>query len=281
MGVQVAVDFATVERMWRFMRDAHFVDTSTQALQFRVAVLNSEARDVAFWSMKISMLPSGRFGAHASIVSAPVVSFRSLLSGRDLSTATHVLLFALGLAHTASVSGFLCSRQDVKLSAQQHADTPGAHDISRPSLWFRSLCQVVFLGGTVCLLTTFFLSKAMLHQVKHFSLVQSPGQPSQQFLPVNMYHDLLAPARMLLPAKNGGQEAPGGVCDIVGDGITDPLDIHATQHSTPLWAQATDDGGALESLSLLLVCPRSRSCYSCSRSCNSVENAVGSSMGDL
>ena len=92
MGVQVAVDFATVERMWRFMRDAHFVDTSTQALQFRVAVLNSEARDVAFWSMKISMLPSGRFGAHASIVSAPVVSFRSLLSGRDLSTATHLSL---------------------------------------------------------------------------------------------------------------------------------------------------------------------------------------------
>ena len=128
VDVQVAVDFATVERVWRFMRDAHFVDTNTQALQFQVAMLNSEARDVAFWSMRVTRLPSGRFQAHASVVSAPLVSFRSFWNLRDpLSTAIHALMFVLGLTHTAFVSGLLSSRPSAELPAQQHADLSLIH----------------------------------------------------------------------------------------------------------------------------------------------------------
>ena len=254
VDVQVAVDLATVERMWRFMRDAHFVDASTQALQFQVAVLNSEARDVAFWSMRVTMMPSGRFQAHASVGSAPVTSFRSFWNLRDfLSSATHVLMFMLGVAHTAFVSGLLSARPSAELPAQKHAGMPGAPAAGEITAPFRSLCQVVFLGSIVSLLTTLFLNEAMLIQVKHFSLVQGPGLPTAQFIPVNMYHDLLAPARMLLPAKNGGQGAPGGLCDVVGDGIAAPLDIRSEQNNTPLWARETDDCGALESFSLLLV----------------------------
>lgn len=265
MGVQAAVDRATVARVWQFMRDAHFVDTSSQTLKFQVAVLNSEAHTVAFWSMRISMLPSGRFRAHASIVSAPLLSSGSFWSPRDiLSSATHMLVFFLTLAHTASVSGVMCFAHEA-ISSRQGApstetDTGTATgtvsvDMSKTSHWFRSLCQLSFLGLCISLVCGSYLNGATVRQTRLYSMVHMQGFPAAQFLPVNMYHDLLAPARILLPSKGGRESAAGGMCNVVSDGTRDALEIRGAEHQVPLWEQQTDANGALENHSSLLVRP--------------------------
>ena len=98
------------------------------------------------------------------------------------------------------------------------------------------------------------LNGAVVRQTSVYALAQTGEVPPSEFLPVNMYHDILAPARMLLPAKHGGAGMGDGVCNVVSDGTRDnPLDIRLEDDRGPLWAQTTDDDGVLDNLVSLLV----------------------------
>ena len=251
--MQAAVDFATVARVWQFMRDARFVDTSSRSLRFQVAVLNSQAHTAAFWDMRISMLESGRLEARASIVSAPTFSARTFWNPRDLvSVFTHTVMLLIALIHTLHVSGVWCCAHQVSGTAAPSGSGATANGSSH-SRWFRLLCQITCAGLCATLVSSLLSNVAVVRRTSSYALAQARDVPPAEFLPVHMYHDLLAPARILLPARQGGRGAVEGVCDVVSDGSRDPLDIRAQDDRGPLWAQESDDNGTLDNLISLLV----------------------------
>ena len=71
--VQASVDGPTEARMWQFLPDATFIDAKSESLSFNLAALNSEAQAIVFWSMKLTMLPSGRLQSYSVFLDVPLL----------------------------------------------------------------------------------------------------------------------------------------------------------------------------------------------------------------
>lgn len=252
------MDFPTVARMWRFLRDAHFLDANSEAIGFKVAALNTQARILSSWNMRLSILPSGRLQSHATVLNAPIL-FLGATSTQDMfEFSMYMLLLLLSLAHTIVATGL----------PQMPAKSEGARTTTaallegstadpRPSKWFRVLCQLSFCGLAITTLLGLYWNVATVRQVTPFSMNSSKGDASVEHLTVNMYHNLLAPARMLLPAKTteSVSRLGEGTCSVAanGEGQT-PLEVAVGDSNIPLWARENADNGALDTFAALLVC---------------------------
>lgn len=75
-------------------------------------------------------------------------------------------------------------------------------------------------------------------------------------LPAAMYHNLWAPARLLLPAKfcvvRPSSDDGEGMCTLMSDGSVADLDVSGVHDPTPLWAREYDSS-SLDALGRMLV----------------------------
>lgn len=256
--MQSGVDKHTVARVWQFLRDAHYVDAHTTQLQLSAMVINHEAQTLAVWHLRISMLSAGRFRGRASVTTAP--SHDGPGRRRTFSTTARVAAYALALLHTLFVVGLLPST-----SGEQPLSSPGsrgpAKDGDAPSstqhsVWFRLCCIAAFLGLTASLVLSLCLGSAARRLVQEFE-TSDESMPADEYLPVTMYHNLWAPARMLLPrrAASTHSSAAEGVCELVSDGSRADLRVDSSSHSSmPLWERPADPR-SYENLSLMMVRP--------------------------
>lgn len=251
--MQAAVDGPTVARMWQFLRDAHFIDSSSQHLTFRLAVLNPRSQTVGFWIMHLAMLPSGRLQSVATVIDAPILWSEGVTLQDLLKFSTSGIIVLFTLAHTAFVSGLHPDRF-LQLALPETSDTD-AELTHRSSDWFRRICQLSCIGLVSTMIVGLHVNASVLRQVNNFSITNSTDSISSQFLPANIYHDVLAPARMLMPAKEVPESVGDGVCNVVSDGIgQSTVDIRVDHNEGRIWAQQDASNGALKNYSSLLAC---------------------------
>lgn len=218
--VQTAVDRATIAHMWHFMRDAYCIDGKSQSLAFRLVALNTQSRTVALWSSRLVLLPSGRLQSYATILNAPLL-WGDTVSWQDvLNFTTHALSLVLSFTHTAFVSELHRTQQPLKK----------IDAALRSSAWFRILCQADSVGLAFTLLGGLYFNHITTKQVNMYSMQSAKSSLSPEFLPVTMYHNLLAPARMLLPAKQQSSSEEDGFCHLVSGGSD-----HSSLHTRARW----------------------------------------------
>lgn len=249
--MQVAVDWPTIANMWHFLRDAHFVDATSQALTFRLAVANRKSHTVVLWRMILRVLPSGRLQSQAAFMDAPLL-WENLGTFENVgSLAMHAITFLLSMAHTALVSGFYVPQPQLYDPSHCAADNP-----AEASRWFRTLCQAAFIGLSITLACSLCWNVVVQDKVNKYSMDHTVEAPSSAFLPAHMYHDLLSHARILLPAKQDVESATGDYCNVVRNGTGDNIiEIESIHDSRPIWARVDEKNGALENFTSLLVCP--------------------------
>lgn len=175
LGVQAAVDRATIAHMWHFMRDAHFIDGKTQSLIFKL-VVNLNSRTVALWSMRLAFLPSGQLQSYATVLSAPLL-WRETVSVRDLlKFTTLVMPLLLSCAHAAFLS-------ELHLTPGSHFGRPAnEYDAAlRSSRWFCRLCQVACVGLAASFAGSWYLNQVITQQVNNFSIQRVHSIPPPTF----------------------------------------------------------------------------------------------------
>lgn len=202
--MQTKVDGPTVARIWKFLRDAHFIDASSHSLRFRLAALNSEGQSIVFWSMRLSILPSGRLQSHAEFLEAPLFGLDGLSERDSFSLSLYVLMLILTIAHIAFISGLCTTRHPPVAQEVYDSDCP-----IKFAKWFRVLSQLAAVGLVATVVIGGIVNSSAVRQVNQFSSRHSTDSsiPFTGCETANMYHDLLAPARMLLPAKEGSPVA--------------------------------------------------------------------------
>ena len=201
------------------------------------------------------MLPSGKISARAAILNVPLFGLHAAdgtLSGAGLYFSTlQIILFALSLWHTALVSEvvgwWMAGSPRAPLAAPESSTSRST------SPWFRALCQLAFVGLTASTLIGISVNTSAWRLAAAFDL-SDKVDPDQVNLPANMYQDLWAPARILLPAKaSSADTVREGLCTLLSDGSRADLHITGAHDPTPLWAK-DDDSSSLDALMKMMVC---------------------------
>lgn len=255
--MQAGVDKHTVARIWHFLRDGHFIDTSTRELDLRIAVVNHHAHTAAVWRLRISMLLAGRFRGQSTTYTAPMhVGPSREQEGQVYSRTMQLLLLALTLLHTLSVTGFLYGHRRISpetdglSSSTRKATKDGQH-----SLWFRLLCLLGLAGLSISVLLDWYMGTASSRLVQEFD-TSNMQIPADEYLPVMMYNNLWSPARMLLPGKAAVHVSSEGegLCKLVSDGSSADLQVDTVldDSSSPLW-DMPEDTQSFDNLSLMMV----------------------------
>lgn len=183
--MQAGVDMHTVALVWNFLRDGHFIDTSTRELDLRTAFVNHHAHIATVWRLRISMLSAGRFRGRSTIYTAPMHVYPSRgKEGQVYSTTMQLLLLAITLLHTLCVTGFLHAHRPISPETVGIASsTRKAAKDGRHSLWFRLLCLLGLAGLSISILLGWYMGKASSHLVQEFDT-------TNMRIPANGYEEL-------------------------------------------------------------------------------------------
>ena len=105
--VQEGADAHTMHRIWRYLRDAHYVTTRTETLRLRAAVYNAAHSTLVLWLFDISRLDSGSFHGRAAFRTVHADPFLASPEG-DTAWARTLLAFPVVMdALVASLTLFL------------------------------------------------------------------------------------------------------------------------------------------------------------------------------
>lgn len=107
MHVQATADTHTVARMWRFLRDGHFLDSHSHQLTLQLAMHNSAAHITTFWNLLLCPLSSGSIEAHGAL--SPIPSGLEWPPSRHDygAVAIDILACAVAVLYTLFITGLL------------------------------------------------------------------------------------------------------------------------------------------------------------------------------
>ena len=182
-------------RVWQHLRDGFFLDDSTAQLKLRLALLNAESSTFVSWTLDLHRRAAGSFIAFAS--------FHSLPQLPSLTLASRASRIATAMRHMhqrpAQVLLQLCV-----LMHSLHLATAALGLAPTPLEVPRSMLAATAAIGVACLLLSaaVAIDWAGAHAAAA-AYTATPGAQAPTRTLLAAYHDISAPARMLMPAKQG------------------------------------------------------------------------------